>query len=113
MGTSSSGTFHRWIPYVLTTVSGFMLLGFLSVYWIFSTGPEVRQAQQNALNVRRVAIGMDRRQVLRIMGNPQRIEAPLQRTGLTYVYAASSLSSHEIAVVLGPDNVVTAVYRSE
>ncbi|NVO31095.1 hypothetical protein [Hymenobacter lapidiphilus] len=95
----------------LVAIAVVLLLGVSAIYFVFFSGPEVERAARNSSNSHRVKIGMNRHQVLSIMGPPKRTEPRLQQAGTTHVYETSALASHEIAVALGPDSLVVAVYH--
>ncbi|WP_147320943.1 hypothetical protein [Hymenobacter lapidiphilus] len=101
----------RWALGGLVAAFGVLLLGIFAIYFVFFSGPDVEQAARNSSNSHRVEIGMNRHQVLSIMGPPKRTEPRLQQPGTVYVYATSSLASHEIAVAMGPDSLVATVYH--
>ncbi|MET4107572.1 hypothetical protein [Hymenobacter sp. UYP22] len=104
-------TMLRWLLKSLIILSGVILCGIFALYFVFFSGSDVEQATRNSSNSQRIEIGMDRHQVLSIMGPPIRIEPRPQQPGIVYVYATSALASHEIAVALGPDSLVAAVYH--
>ncbi|TGE14480.1 hypothetical protein [Hymenobacter elongatus] len=104
----------RWFAVTLSVLLGlFMLLaiGAASVYFIFFSGAEARLGKANALNSYKVKKGMSKQRALHIMGPPKKTETRLTDSSTVYLYTTAPLASHEIAIVVGQDSLVAAVYH--